>query len=158
MSGWSLQTPFDTSLYTHDLEHHHSTKCRVMLGGEIYYRAIGRPWGSAADFIVTVPAPAHCSRHWQAAARAVREPERSEPLAHSSLSQAGILRSTIRGPPARAAGLSVRPSDRTVCPPVRPVRSCCLSWKPVFRSGPVKKKFQAHTETHRCWHRAGKKI
>jgi hypothetical protein len=26
--------------------------CRVMLGGEIYYRAIGRPWGPAADFIV----------------------------------------------------------------------------------------------------------
>ena len=28
--------------------------CRVMLGGEIYYRAIGRPWGPAADFIVIV--------------------------------------------------------------------------------------------------------
>ncbi len=28
--------------------------CRVMLGGEIYYRAIGRPWGPAADFIGTV--------------------------------------------------------------------------------------------------------
>ena len=25
-----------------------------MLGGEIYYRAIGRPWGAAADFIITV--------------------------------------------------------------------------------------------------------
>jgi hypothetical protein len=24
-----------------------------MLGGEIYYRAIGRPWGPAADFIIT---------------------------------------------------------------------------------------------------------
>ena len=24
-----------------------SANCRVMLGGEIYYRAIGRPWGPA---------------------------------------------------------------------------------------------------------------
>jgi hypothetical protein len=33
-------------------------KCRVMLGGEIYYRAIGRPWGPAADFIVKFHLPA----------------------------------------------------------------------------------------------------
>ncbi len=36
------------------MEHYHSANCRVMLGGEIYYRAIGRPWGPAAVFIVTV--------------------------------------------------------------------------------------------------------
>jgi hypothetical protein len=46
----------------HRLAHHHThtiwnkqtENCRVMLGGEIYYRAIGRPWGPAADFIVIV--------------------------------------------------------------------------------------------------------
>ncbi len=84
-----------------------------MLGGEIYYRAIGRPWGPAADLIVKFHPLRHCCRHWQAA-RAVRE--RLEPLAHSSSSQAGreyFRRSTIRGPPA-----AVRLSDRltrTVC-------------------------------------------
>jgi hypothetical protein len=31
--------------------------CRVMLGGEIYYRAKGRPWGPAADFIVKFHLP-----------------------------------------------------------------------------------------------------
>jgi hypothetical protein len=60
MWGWSC------SRYRHHFTHHYThsiwniitqLKCRdsrVMLGGEIYYRAIGRPWGPAADFIVTV--------------------------------------------------------------------------------------------------------
>jgi hypothetical protein len=63
MRGWSLPTPFGNSPYTHDMGHHHSASyCRVMLGGEIYYRAIGRPWaGPAADFIVKFHLPElHC--------------------------------------------------------------------------------------------------
>jgi hypothetical protein len=79
-----------------------------MLGGEIYYRAIGRPWGPAADFIVTVKPEFH-------PLTAVA----TDPHAHSSLSQAGRREysagSTIRGPPARAVHLSradsVGPSD-----------------------------------------------
>ncbi len=72
-----------------------------MWGGEIYYRAIGRPWGPAADFIVTV----HPLTGIALAARAARE--RSESLAHSSLSRAGRLgefsiRMIRGGPPARA--------------------------------------------------------
>jgi hypothetical protein len=49
--------------YQHRFTHHHThtiwdittqLNCRVMLGGEIYYRAIGRPWGPAVNFIITV--------------------------------------------------------------------------------------------------------
>ena len=122
-----------------------------MLGGEIYYRAIGRPWGPAADLIVTVPSPpAHCSRRPLAGGPGrPRAVEATRAFKFESGRQR-VLRSTIRGPPARVCP-TVRPS---VCPPVRPVRSCCPSWKPVFRSGPVKKKFQ----TRRCCHRAGKRF
>ena len=48
-----------------------------MLGGKIYYRAIARPWGPAADFIVTV------KFHPLTAVASARRParERSKPLA-----------------------------------------------------------------------------
>jgi hypothetical protein len=110
-----------------------------MLGGEIYYRAIGRPWGPAVDFI-------HIVFH---------------------LSAPGRLLSSIRGPPARAipkfkfvwpthrhgqVPLTVGPPPSvcpTVCLPRRgrwsapapgPVRSCYH--ESAFRFGPGKKKHQ----------------
>ncbi len=44
-----------------------------MLGGEIYYRAIGRPWGPAAHFSRVHPLTGTAvAGHWQAA-RAARE-------------------------------------------------------------------------------------
>ena len=58
-----------------------------MLGGEIYYRAIGRPWGPAADFIHVVNVKFH-------------------------LSAPGRLVSSIRGPPARAIPKFVCPTVR----------------------------------------------
>ena len=98
--GLVLPTPFGNSRYTHDLELHHTANCRVLLGGEIYYRAIGRPWGPAADFMSSSTRSGALQSagrgHWPQAARAARE--RSEPLAHSSSSQAGRL-GEYSGPP-----------------------------------------------------------
>jgi hypothetical protein len=131
-----------------------------MLGGEIYYRAMGRPWGLAADFIITVKFhPVGWARQ---AARAARE--RLE-LVEVRVRQGRqkVLRSTIPAagpPPEPSVCPTVRPSWPPVYPPVRPVRSCCPSGKPVFRSGPVKKKYQGqHHYTHsRYCHWAGKRF
>ena len=116
-----------------------SVNCRVLLGDEIYYRAIGQPWGPAADFIVkflqSVGPLAGCPGYPRAVGATPR-------LTHSSSIQAGREYS---GPPS--AGRPPEPSvcPQSVCPgpPVfPPVRSCCPSGKPAFRSGPVKKKHQ----------------
>jgi hypothetical protein len=113
--------------------------CRVMLGGEIYYRAIGRPWGPAADFIVIV-------NSLTAVAATGRRPGppasgRSHRGTRAFKFESGrqkVLRSTIRRPPVRLSD-----SDRltqTVC-------DCRSAW---FLH---KNKFAS-----RCCHRAGKRI
>ena len=118
-----------------------------MLGGEIYHRAIGRPWGPAADFIVTarltqVPLghPPAGPLQWPDHGPPARE--RSEPLAHSSSSRAGREYS---GPPSVG-----RPPEPSVCRTLSDCLPRAAGLRPVlFRFGTVKKKYQsATTYTH----------
>jgi hypothetical protein len=136
--------------------------CRVMLGGELYCRAIGRPWGQAADFIVTVKFHPYYSRPGWAIDKRPGPVGASRAFKFES-GWAGIEYS---GPPSSVPGRPPEPSAcpwPPVCPPVRPVRSCCPSWKPVFRSGSVKKNNKGNRLGHyytynRCCHRAGKRF
>ncbi len=74
------------------------------MGGEIYYRAIGRPWGPAADFIHVVNVKFH-------------------------LSAPGRLLSSIRGPPARAIPKFVCPTVRlSVWPRAAGAARASLAW------------------------------
>ncbi len=123
--------------------------CRVMLGGEIYCKAIGRPWVPASDFIVTVkfltavaagPALAGGPGRPRAvgATRAFKFESGLAGIKYSGPLSAGCPPEPSVCPTVR---LSVCPWP-LVCLHVRPVRSCCTTGKPVFRSGTVKKKYQ----------------
>jgi hypothetical protein len=119
-----------------------------MLGGEIYCRAIGRPWGPAADFI----SPSSSTRRPAGPALAGKPGRpRAVGATRAFKFESGRAGIEYSGPPSagRPPQPSVCPTVRPsvcpwppVCPPVRPVRSCCPSDTPVFRSGPVKKKYQ----------------
>ena len=117
-----------------------------MLWGEIYFRAIGRPWGPAADFIVTV-----WLGHWRA-----REVRATRAFKFESGRQR-VLRSTIRGPPARAAD---RPTRRVCLPraaglPARAPRALVLSeWEAGVASKketPSNRHRLDHHHTHTIW-------
>jgi hypothetical protein len=120
-----------------------------MLGGEIYYRAIGRPWGPAVDFIVTVkfhPLSGSAQRLgcWVRSHSRIQvrvRPADSIPVHHPRAarpSRPSVRPSDSDSLSARAAGLPAR-APRAL---VLSVRSCCPCGKPAFRSGTVKKKHQ----------------
>jgi hypothetical protein len=72
MRGWSCRHwAVWHATIRHTIWVSESAKCRVMLGGEIYYRAIGRPWGPAADSLtpaaLTAVRVVWARGHWQAA-------------------------------------------------------------------------------------------
>ena len=82
-------------------------------GGKIYYRAIGRPWGPAADFIQVVTGPWH------------RQVPSLRLLFHPLTAFKFESGRQYSGPPSEG-----RPPKPSVCPTVRPSRSIMI-WKPV---------------------------
>ncbi len=134
--------------------HHHSAKCRVMLGGTIYYRAIGRPWGPVTDFIVTVHSLTAVATGTRPGPPASGWSHRGTRAFKFESGRQRVLRSTIRGPPARAVRLS--DSDhltRIVCDSRSSPRLQVSLHEKVAAWFPHKNKFAS-----RCCHRAGKRF